>query len=242
MNQWDEDAAESVIHAFHHAAASFRQGRDVVTDSMIFSPWELEHLTFNAEFIASVKARSFASVRLAGEGESTVLLEIERFVGAEPFSAREIEALRLLLPHAQRAGELGLRLAVQLGGLIDAVSTFNCGVLLLDSRGRVLSMNSNAEAILGPEIFVRGGTLTASNKDCDADLQKLMGSVTARGPRHEAKPVAAVRISWLAAGDLLGSRLIKSTIPGRRRGRQRPSSCAPICHNALRCAGSPLAC
>jgi DNA-binding CsgD family transcriptional regulator/PAS domain-containing protein len=183
---------------------AFRQGRDVVTDPMIFSPWELDHLPFNAEYIASVKARSFASMRLAGEGESTVVLEIERFVGAEPFSTREIEALRLLLPHGQRAGELGLRLAaVQLGGLIDAVSTFSCGALLLDSRGSVLSMNSNAEAMLGPEIFVRGGILTASNKDYDADLQRLMGSVTARGPRHETKPVAAIRISRPGAGDLL---------------------------------------
>jgi len=183
---------------------AFRQGRDVVTDSMIFSPWELDHLPFNAEYIASVKARSFASMRLAGDGESTVILEFERFVGVAPFSTREIEALRLLVPHAQQAGELALRLAdMQMGGLVDAVSTFNCGALLLDSRGRVLSMNSNAEAMLGPEIFVRGAILTASNRDCDADLQRLIGTVTGRVPRHETKPVAAVRIPRLGASDLL---------------------------------------
>lgn len=183
---------------------AFRHGRDVVTDSMVFSPWELDHLPFNAEYIAAVKARSFASIKLAGEGESTVILEIERFVGAEPFSTQEVEALRLLLPHAQQAGELGLRLAaVQTGGLIDAISTFSCGAILLNSGGKVLSMNSSAEAMLRSEIFLRGGILTARNKDCDAHLQRLIGTATRRGARHEAKPVAAVRISRFGAGDLL---------------------------------------
>lgn len=183
---------------------AFRQGHDVVTDSMIFSPWELDRLPFNAEYIASVKARSFASVKLAGEGESTAILEIERFVGAEPFSTQEIAALRLLLPHLQQAGELGLRLAaVQMGGIIDGFSTFRCGVFLLDSKGRVLSMNGIAEAMLGPAIFVRGGILTASNKDCDSDLQRLIGTVTGRSPRHEVQPVSAIRISRFGAGDLL---------------------------------------
>ncbi len=183
---------------------AFDQGRDVVTESMIFSPWELDHLRFNAEYIALIKARSFASVRVAGDRDSTVILELERFVGAEPFSTREIEAIRLLVPHAQQAGKLALRLAAaQMGGLIDAVSTFNCGAILLDSRGRVLSMNSNAEAMLDPEISVRSGRLVASNRDCDADLQRLIGTVTGRAPRHETEPVAALRIPRLGAGDLL---------------------------------------
>lgn len=183
---------------------AFKQGRDVVTDSMIFSPWELDHLAFNAEYIALVKARSFASVKLAGEGDSTLILELERFVGAESFSTREIEALRLLLPHAQQAGELGLRLAaIQLGGLVDGISTFSSGALLLDSRGRVLRMNCNAETMLGPELCVRAGKLTASNGDCNSDLQRLIGTATSRGPRHEVKPNPAIRISRLGAGDLL---------------------------------------
>jgi hypothetical protein len=40
----------------------------------------------------------------------------------------------------------------------------------------------------------------------------------------------------------LGSRLIKSTIQGRRRGRQRRDSFAPACRSGLRCGGSPSAC
>jgi len=40
----------------------------------------------------------------------------------------------------------------------------------------------------------------------------------------------------LNASALLGSRLIKSTIQGQRRGRQRPSNFAPACRSGLRCA------
>jgi hypothetical protein len=36
--------------------------------------------------------------------------------------------------------------------------------------------------------------------------------------------------------DLLGSRLIKSTIQEQRRGRQRPGNFAPACRSGLRCA------
>ena len=40
----------------------------------------------------------------------------------------------------------------------------------------------------------------------------------------------------------LGSRLIKSTIPARRRGRQKPGNFAPACRSGLRCAGNPSIC
>ena len=35
-------------------------------------------------------------------------------------------------------------------------------------------------------------------------------------------------------GEQLGSRLIKSTIPGRQRGKSKPDNCAPVCHNVWR--------
>jgi len=44
------------------------------------------------------------------------------------------------------------------------------------------------------------------------------------------------RAIGLIIGSKLGSRLIKSTIQGRRPGRQRRDSCAPVCRIALRCA------
>src|SRR5579872_6239707 len=47
--------------------------------------------------------------------------------------------------------------------------------------------------------------------------------------------------SW-ALANLLGSRLIKSTIPELRRGRRKRGSFGRACRSGLRCAGSPSAC
>ena len=126
---------------------AFRQGHAIVTESMIFSPWELDHLPFNAEFVTPHKCRSFAAMRLAGEGASSLVLSVQRYIGSEPFSALEIETMRTLLPHMQRAGQLGLRLMGSLQeGLLDALAAFDCGAILLDWRGHVLRLNAKAEA------------------------------------------------------------------------------------------------
>ena len=41
---------------------------------------------------------------------------------------------------------------------------------------------------------------------------------------------------------VLGSQLIKSTIPALRRGRLRPGNFARACRSGLRCAGNPSIC
>jgi DNA-binding CsgD family transcriptional regulator len=175
---------------------AFRQGHAIVTESMIFSPWELDHLPFNAEFVTPNKCRSFASMRIAGEGPLSLVLSVQRYIGSEPFSALEIETMRTLLPHMQRAGQLGLRLkAARQEALLDGLATFDCGALLLDRKGKVLRMNTKAEAIMAPGIAVRAGMLTAAGRDCDKALQKLIGSLIARGPLYQAEPIGAVPIA-----------------------------------------------
>jgi DNA-binding CsgD family transcriptional regulator/PAS domain-containing protein len=175
---------------------AFRQGQDIETESTIFSPWELDHLPFNTEFVTPHKGRSFAAMRFAVEGPSILGLEVERLIGSEPFTASEIETMRALLPHMQRAGQLVLRLmAARQEGLLDALAAFDCGALLLDWRGQVLRMNAKAEAMMGPGIAVRAGMLTAAGRDCGAAVQRLIGSVIARGPLHQAEPIGAVPVA-----------------------------------------------
>ena len=51
-----------------------------------------------------------------------------------------------------------------------------------------------------------------------------------------------VVIEFSSADGHLGSQLIKSTIPARRRGRLRPGNFARACRSGLRCAGNPSIC
>ncbi|MGQ0444695.1 MAG: helix-turn-helix transcriptional regulator [Beijerinckiaceae bacterium] len=183
---------------------AFQQGHDIVTGEMIFSPWELDHLPFNTEFMAPFKIGTGAAMRLAGEGRSSLVLGLLADLGSEPISASETEALRALLPHMQRAGQLALQLGVaRQEGLLNALATFERGAVLLDWRGRVLRMNAKAEAMMGVGIAVRGGMLTAASRDGDTALQKLIGSVIAPGPLHDVEPIGAVALARPGARPLV---------------------------------------
>jgi DNA-binding CsgD family transcriptional regulator len=121
--------------------------------------------------------------------------------------------LRRLVPHIRRAGQLSLRLAsAHQGGMLDAFDIFDCGAILLDWQGRVLRVNAKAEALMGPWLTVRAGFLNAGRQDCDSALQKLIASVIARGPLHEADPIGAIAIERPKARPLLvhGAPMAKS--------------------------------
>ena len=170
--------------------------QDIVTESMLFTPWELEHLPYHAEFINRFKFRSFAGMLVDGDAASGLAFSAERLVGQDAFSAPEIETLRKIAPHIQRAGQLALRLAgARHDGLLDAFSIFDCGAVLLDWKGRVLRLNAKAEALMGSHLTVRFGALAARRKECDAALQKLIGSVIGRGSQRDAEAIGAIAVA-----------------------------------------------
>lgn len=175
---------------------AFEQGHDIVTESMLFTAWELDHLPFNAEFVNRVKGRWFADMLMAGEGPSGIVLTLQRLAGTEPFSASEIETMRRLAPHIRRAGQLALRLAdMRHEGLFDALAAFDCGALVLDRNGRVTRLNDKAEALMTSGLAIRFGMLAALDKGSDAALQGLIRSVIARGSWHEAEPIGPVAVA-----------------------------------------------
>jgi DNA invertase Pin-like site-specific DNA recombinase len=120
--------------------------------------------------------------------------------------------------------------------------TQELGILALIKRGvRVLTAN--------------GDDLTDSSDPSRKMMRQIAGSFAeyekarlvaklraARDRRRVATGKCEGRKSWAEINPELGSRLIKSTIQERRSDRQRPSSFEPVCHNALRYGGSPLAC
>jgi DNA-binding CsgD family transcriptional regulator len=186
------------------ALNAFQQGHDIVVEEMVYAPWELDHLPFNVEYLTPLKLSTGTAMRLAGEGPSSLVFDLPRDLGSEPISASAIQAMRALLPHMRRAGQLALRLGVaRQTGLIDSLATLDRGALLLDWRGRVLCMNAKAEATMGQGIAVRAGMLTAARRDCDAALQKLIGSVIAPGPLYRAEPIGAVAIARPGARPLV---------------------------------------
>ncbi|GJD51332.1 hypothetical protein OPKNFCMD_4086 [Methylobacterium crusticola] len=176
---------------------ALKDTRGVLVESQIFTPRELDHLPFNADFVARSGFRWFAGIYLVASGQDSVMLSVERKPGQEPFSHREIAQIGRMLPHFQRAGEVALRLAeTRASSILEAFELMRCGGLLLDGTGRVVGQNGRARAMGGRTLRVVQGTLVAHPAATNAALGRLIGSVIGRGPAHAAPaapPVAVPR-------------------------------------------------
>ncbi len=154
---------------------------DVVTEAMLFTPWELEHLPFHGEYVNRFDLRHFAGMVVSGNAATGLAFSLERVASQGPFAEAELDGLRRLVPHIQAAGRLALKLAnSRQEGALDAFAAFDCGALLLDWRGRVTRVNAKAETLMGPWLNIRGGVLSASDRECDATLQRMIGAITSQ--------------------------------------------------------------
>ncbi len=146
-------------------------------------PWssDLDHRQGDPKFAEQMRPRWFAAAALAGTGSSSIVLVLIRGTKAEPFSEREIERLRRIGPHLRKAGNSALRLAeFHHEGISRAFIAVDCGAILLDRKGKVLRMNTKAEALMREALTIRDGFLTANADKSDAALQELVRGALAR--------------------------------------------------------------
>lgn len=196
---------------------AFAEGRDILTESMIFSSWELDYLSYNSEFINRFNLRWFAAMSLAGEGVKSTVLELQRLARCEPFSGSEIARLRDLIPRLQEAGNSALRVArIHHKAMLSGPGTSQSGVVLLDWKGRVLGLNSEAEATMSPGLTVRQGVLRASEEKSDRSLQKLIHSVITQEPSQVSVTLRRVAVARPAMSPLL-VQAFPLTYPGADR-------------------------
>jgi len=173
----------------------FYASGDIVTEEMIFTPWELEHLPYHGEFINRFKLRHFAGLVISGNATTGLAFSFERVKSQGSFAQAELDVMRRLVPHIQGAGRLALKLAnARHEGALDAFAAFDCGALLLDWQGRVTRVNSKAEALMGPWLSIRNGALGATDRNCDATLQRMIGVITSRWPRQDMEVVDLVAV------------------------------------------------
>lgn len=173
----------------------FYTSGDVVTEAMLFTPWELEHLPFHAEYVNRFDLRHFAGMVISGNAATGLAFSLERVDHQGAFSAFELDVLRRLVPHIQGAGRLALKLAnSRHEGALDAFAAFDCGAVLLDWQGRVTRINSKAEGMLGPWLVIRNGVLSATDRDCDAALQRMIGVITSKWQREVTETVDLVAV------------------------------------------------
>jgi DNA-binding CsgD family transcriptional regulator len=174
------------------------QRNGVVTEGMIFGTTELDREPLQAEFLRRFKLKWFAGLAILQEPDANMLVSIDRRASSEPFSRSEVSLLRRALPHIKRAGQLALSSSSSLSsGILWGLNQFGRPAMLLDSRAKVLEANERAERLLGDGVKIVDGRLTATSRDADPALQKLLNSAIADLHRQVPGPVALPRTSKL---------------------------------------------
>src|SRR5690606_21337563 len=144
-------------------------------ESDLFSPWELEHIPFNASMRHELGYLWDAGV-IAGEinGEA-VVFATQRSRTRERFGRHEVAAIQVLGPHLARAIQITARIAShKVQGMLDALELMGCAALLIDYAGRPSRLNAKAEQLVGEAISISGGRLRATHPAADPELQQLL--------------------------------------------------------------------
>ncbi len=121
---------------------------------------------------------SFGGVLLR-EGDEVVLMGLPRRAAQAGYSNGDLNCLRVLAPHIERALQLETRLSqngLEHRASLAALDHSAHGFVLVDDRMRVLTMNDAAHAIVASDdgLTVRDCSLRAFRVPEDAALQKLV--------------------------------------------------------------------
>ena len=130
-------------------------------------------------------------VQMRAEADRRIVLALADPVDGD-WSADRIRALKGILPHLRacmisRQALVDARLLSQT--LTDMLGSADCGVIQLDSRGRIVAANGRADKLLSRRDGVTSlrGALTATLPEEDAELQRLLAGAL---PRFGDKSIA----------------------------------------------------
>jgi uncharacterized membrane protein len=125
--------------------------QEVITESDLFTPEELDRDAFQREFLDRFGLRWFSSFgAIHFDQISPVVLTLERPTKFERFSRSEVEQISAIVPHIQRASRLSLAVvAAAAAGIMAALDHVNRAAILLDDLGLVVRMNGAAEHLMG---------------------------------------------------------------------------------------------
>jgi DNA-binding CsgD family transcriptional regulator len=106
------------------------------------------------------------------------------------FTRKEVPGLAALIPHFARMIRLSERLAIaQAQVRLDMLDRLACPALLIDWKGAVIRTNAGAAALMGRDLRIFRGALTAADACSNRELQNLIQWLRVPGqPRGGAPP------------------------------------------------------
>lgn len=160
----------------------------------------------------------FVLATLVRNSEYMVPFWVSRPTGHGGFSREQLELLRRLVPHLQRAMQIQHQLetaAAETAGLADTLDRLSVAVLLLDAGGMVTRTNSAAERLLRANdgLAVRNGCLTTANPKETEQLGRLIDIAATTGMRRGTNPAGTMAVSRPTCGMPLS--LLVAPLPAR---------------------------
>ena len=127
------------------------------------------------------------------------LFHAARSGSARPYTADDVERVRIIAKHLTRAIRLHVDMvgATQFSDLVtDLITDLGIGLMLFDSDGRVRPLNQHADRILGRDYFtIRNGLVTAEDWNEARKLQTLVQRALAKPLSEPACHIGATRFS-----------------------------------------------
>lgn len=161
----------------------FAAGRRVLVEHDLATDEERKRLPQYNELYLKWGLPGFAVVGMSVEGRAWAV-PFMRGLNQGHFSREEAERIAEIAPHLARLLLFAERFAhARAQAALDSLEGVACAAVAIDWRGLVAGANEKAHALLGADLFIAGGALTAVDRDSDRALQTLMASLRAAEPK-----------------------------------------------------------
>ncbi len=171
----------------------FLLGRPVVVEDQITTRDERRELPAYNDFFLRHGLPWWAAVSCQSEESGPWVVPFLRDARQGPFLPHDAIRLTRLQPHFTRIMGLARRFAKsRVETALTTLERAGFPAILVDWRGQATQLNSAAEALLGPDLFIAGGRLGARDREGNVALQRLVNlAVTSASPADlaEASPI-----------------------------------------------------
>lgn len=163
----------------------------IVTSEMLVTPEEQQKSAFYLEWLAQLDIHHLIGATFPTGDGAVGVLGIHRPIEASPYDDLDRRRAALLLPHLQRAVQLGRhlsKLSLTQAVALDALDHLDTGVMVLDRMGRILQANAAASALLGDSRVcgVRHGCFQLDDALLQARFTQLLRAALAAGAGQPA--------------------------------------------------------
>ena len=195
-------------------------------DVMTESEWKASR--YYTDWCKDIDIEHVLAVDVVTDNGCSYGLRITRSKKAGAFEARELDLVRMLVPHFKRVLNMQLNLhrdrqVISLYG--RATAQLMMGVVILDQTGRMIEANPAATSILnvGDGIRVNNGTLEAVYANDNRKLQRLIRDALLSPKLSKVSMTEGMSISR-QSGQLNWGVVVQSVSPDEwTEGKQRPS-------------------